>query len=343
MNFHPIIDVIIPNYNKGEFIKDSLLSLLEQTFDRWHCIVVDGFSDDGSWEIIQSFAAKDSRFEIYQLPRKGLYNSWNFGLTKVTNPYFCILTSDDIWDKNWLQVAVSSLENNLNVVCAAARTRIINAKGNPLAIATHNLMGEQLFITDLQNSTIINGIISNVANYFLGSIYTSVHSLVMRQEILLSGERFTEDVGAIADYEWYLKMGLYGDIIYHPFIEASHRSYPGQATAKNRLKENGIFMQKIHLRNREIIAKELGDVGNHFMALATKYDKRILAYRYARPTIAELKLNPTAALLELLPLFREMSNQLTQDIYLKMLGRNFYVESSLSYAKEIYNSANKKL
>ena len=157
-----VIDVVIPNYNKGKFIRDCLNSLVEQTYKSWHCIVVDGFSDDGSWEIIQSFAEKDSRFEIHQLPRSGLYNSWNFGLSKVINPYFCILTSDDLWDINWLRVAIFSLENNLNAICAAARTRVIDSEGNPLEVATHNLMGEQLFINDYQKSKIIKGIIRKI-------------------------------------------------------------------------------------------------------------------------------------------------------------------------------------
>ncbi len=337
MNFSPLIDVVVPNYNKAAFIKDCLLSLLEQTFTNWRCVVVDGFSDDGSWEIIQNFAAKDSRFEIYQLPRNGLYNSWNFGLTKVTSAYFCILTSDDLWDKNWLQVAVSSLENNLNAVCAVARTRIIDAEGQILEVATHNLMGEQLLINDCQKPTIIDGIISNIANYFLGSIYTSVHSLVMRSKIIWEGERFTEDVGAIADYEWYLKMGFYGDIIYHPFIEASHRSYPGQATAKKRLKENGLLMQKIHDRNRESIAMKLGNENEYFLSLATKYDKEILAYRYARPTGAEIKNQPISAGLELISVFCKMPKQVVIDTYLKIVGRNFYIENSINYAKEMHN------
>ena len=335
--YNKVIDVVVPNYNKGKFIKDCLNSLVEQTYKNWRCIVVDGFSDDGSWETIKNFAEKDSRFEIHQLPRNGLYNSWNFGLSKVINPYFCILTSDDLWDINWLQVAIFSLENNLSAVCAAARTRIINNKGNLLEIATHNLMGEQIFISNYQKPTIINGVSSNVVNYFLGSIYTSVHSLVMRQEFLAKGEKFTEDVGAIADYEWYLRMGFYGDIIYHPFIEASHRSYPGQATAKNRLKENGLLMQKIHDRNRELIANQLGNQGKYFLSLATKYDQEILAYRYARPTVAELKSPSISIIFEIISVFFKMPNQVITDTYLKIFGRNFYIENSINYAKQMLN------
>ncbi len=337
MSNYPVIDVVVPNYNKRPYIKDCLLSLLNQTFEKWRGIIVDGFSDDGSWETIKNFAAQDSRFEIYQLPRNGLYNSWNFGLSKVVNPYFCILTSDDTWDNNWLQVAVCSLENNLNAVCAAARTRIIDDKGNSLEIATHNLMGEQLLINDLQKSTVVKGIFSNVANYFLGSIYTSVHSLVMRKEILLKGEKFTEDVGAIADYEWYLRMGLYGDIIYHPFIEASHRSYVGQATAKNRIKENGLLIQKIHDRNRGSIANQLGNESDRFLSLATKYDREILAYRYARPTATELKNSSISTIAEMISVLFNSPKQVILDIFLKTNGRNFYIENSINYAQVMLN------
>lgn len=342
MSNYPVIDVVVPNYNKRPYIKDCLLSLLNQTFEKWRGIIVDGFSDDGSWETIKNFAAQDSRFEIYQLPRNGLYNSWNFGLSKVVNPYFCILTSDDTWDNNWLQVAVCSLENNLNAVCAAARTRIIDAKGNSLEIATHNLMGEQLLINDLQKSTVVKGIFSNVANYFLGSIYTSAHSLLMRQEILLKGEKFTEDVGAIADYEWYLRMGLYGDIIYHPFIEASHRSYIGQATAKNRIKENGLLMQKIHDRNRESIANQLGNKSDRFLSLATKYDREILAYRYARPTTTELKNPSISTIAEMISVLFNSPKQVILDIFLKTNGKNFYIENSIKYAQTMLNLLEEK-
>jgi glycosyltransferase involved in cell wall biosynthesis len=338
MQSDPRIDIVVPNYNKVRFIQECLDSLVNQTFINWRCIVVDGFSDDGSWEIIQNFAQKDLRFETYQLPRNGLYNSWNFGLTKVINPYFCILTSDDIWDKNWLQVAISSLDNNSNAVCAAARTRIINDKGELLEIATHNLMGEQVFISDYQKPTIINGASSNVANYFLGSIFTSVHSLAMRREVLAQGEKFSEDVGEIADYEWYLRMGFYGDIIYHPFIEASHRSYLGQATAKKRLKENGLLMQKIHKRNRELIANQLGNQGNYFLSLATRYDQEILAYRYARPTVTELKTPSTSIIFEIISVFFKMPKQVIIDTYLKTIGRSFYIENSINYAKQILNN-----
>ncbi|MCS6794308.1 MAG: glycosyltransferase family 2 protein, partial [Oscillatoriaceae bacterium SKYG93] len=73
-----------------------------QSYTNWRCIVIDSFSHDGSWEIIQDFSERDKRFELYQIPKNiNFYHTWNFGLSKVKNKYFCILTSDDVWNKEW--------------------------------------------------------------------------------------------------------------------------------------------------------------------------------------------------------------------------------------------------
>ena len=68
----PRVDVVLPNYNKVEHIDECLSSLKQQTFENWRCIVIDGYSDDGSWERIQEAADGDDRFELHRLGRIGL-------------------------------------------------------------------------------------------------------------------------------------------------------------------------------------------------------------------------------------------------------------------------------
>lgn len=233
------VDIILPNYNKATFISECWQSLKKQSFQEWRCIVVDGFSDDGSWEIIQKFAREDERFELYQLPRTGLYKSWNFGLSKVMSPYFCILTSDDIWEKNWLQLAIQSFANNSKAICVAARTYHMDADSRLKGIAFHNQLGERFFMTDNSIPQLRNGIVDTMAQYFLGSIYTSVHSLLLKSEILSLSGFFPEDLGNAGDQEWYIKLGLYGDIVYHPEIKAGWRNYQEQTTKLIALREMG--------------------------------------------------------------------------------------------------------
>ena len=330
-----IVDVILPNYNKVKFIEECLISLTNQTFKNWRCIVVDGFSDDGSWEIIQKFAHNDSRFNLYQRPRKGIYNSWNFGLSKVSNPFFCILTSDDVWDSNWLDIAVKILIKTESAICVAARTKIIYDNGKKNRIAPHNLTGEMFFKTDLSKPQIRQGIVDSVANYFLGSIYSSIHSLLIRKTILNIGETFSEDIGAIADCEWYMRLGLYGDVVYCPNVEVGWRFYDGQATNPQKQRENGQYMQAIHLRNRKDIIKKFNNVDHKFNSIASKFDSRLLMYRYSRPCLRNLYSDFMHEFLNLLKCIIRFPKEFLLDIVFKISGKDFFVEKSLLIAKQV--------
>jgi glycosyltransferase involved in cell wall biosynthesis len=334
------VDVILPNYNKKEYITECLNSLVRQTDRDWHCLVIDGFSEDGSWEIIQDFAARDSRFELLQLPKTGnVYQAWNFGLKKVTNPYFCILTSDDLWKPQWLEIAIQSLKHNPSAVCAAARTRDIDEASNWLKIADFNWLGERFFANDDSTPQLRNGIVSSMASYFIGPIYTSIHSLVMRRELLEAGMQFADDVGSTADYEWYIRLGLHGDAIYHPEVEVGWRSYEGQATKPRNQEENGAFLQKIHRRTREEIVRRLDGMGDRFRIMADKYDRSILAYHFSRPYLVNLRYKPAQEFPRLLKILSTMPKEFILDFAYKAAKKNFYFEESLATAQRFYRKS----
>ena len=331
------IDIVIPNYNKKAYIKECLSSLLEQTYQYWRCIVVDGFSNDGSWETIKSITKNDARFEVYQIPKsKNLYHAWNFGLLKVDKPYFCILTSDDLWNKTWLEEALVSLNRYPNAVCAAARTKVITAEGEWKETALLNTLGEEFFSEDNSTLQVREGIASTLASYFLGNIYTSVHSLLIRSE-LLQDKSFAEDLGSTADYEWSMRLGLYGDIIYHPEIEVGWRVYEGQATKPRSQEENGKFIQKIHVRNRDEIAERLNGIADEFRAIAEDYDNRILTYHYARSYLVNLRHQPLVEIPRLAKILSLMPKELFLDCLFKMRRKSFFIEESLATANRVHH------
>ena len=60
----PTVSVIVPCYNLGKYLPESLDSVLAQTFPDWECIIVDDGSQDCSMEVAKAYAAKDSRFRV---------------------------------------------------------------------------------------------------------------------------------------------------------------------------------------------------------------------------------------------------------------------------------------
>jgi len=62
-----LVSVIMPTYNSKNYLRDSILTVLEQTYEQLELIIVDDCSQDGTVSVARSFAAKDSRVKLIEL------------------------------------------------------------------------------------------------------------------------------------------------------------------------------------------------------------------------------------------------------------------------------------
>lgn len=91
------IAVFIPVYNGGLYLKDTLRSILNQTYANFKIYCVDDSSLDNSLDIIQSFTTTDSRVLSYSKERGGgTAKSWNFILPKIEEDFIFYMSQDDL-------------------------------------------------------------------------------------------------------------------------------------------------------------------------------------------------------------------------------------------------------
>lgn len=111
------VSIVMPVYNGKQYISESIESILNQTYDNWELIVVNEFgSDDGSKEIIESYAKKDKRIKIIQnSQREGISESLNIGLRSATGEFIARMDSDDISGARRIEKQVEYLENNPSI------------------------------------------------------------------------------------------------------------------------------------------------------------------------------------------------------------------------------------
>tara|TARA_B100001057_G_scaffold203364_1_gene204062 strand:+ start:3248 stop:4003 length:756 start_codon:yes stop_codon:yes gene_type:complete len=108
----PYIDIIIPNYNKGDYLKDCLDSVLNQTYKNWKAYLIDDCSNDKSREIIDNYKMED-KINIYLLDsNSGPSHCRNFGIKKSNSEYIAFLDSDDYWPKNKLETQINEMLEN---------------------------------------------------------------------------------------------------------------------------------------------------------------------------------------------------------------------------------------
>jgi glycosyltransferase involved in cell wall biosynthesis len=110
----PLISIIIPVYNRAELIKETLDSVLQQTYQNWECIVVDDGSSDNTWQVLLNYAEKDNRIKNFQRARfpKGAPTCRNFGMDLAKGKYLIFLDSDDLMAPWALETRIKIIKNS---------------------------------------------------------------------------------------------------------------------------------------------------------------------------------------------------------------------------------------
>ncbi|QOR39291.1 glycosyltransferase family 2 protein [Billgrantia diversa] len=93
----PIISIVVPVYNKENYVSRSIMSALDQTYTEFEIIVVDDASTDSSMEKVEEF--KDSRIRVLHRsqPGPGGYAARNYGIREARGSWIAFLDADDAW------------------------------------------------------------------------------------------------------------------------------------------------------------------------------------------------------------------------------------------------------
>lgn len=105
------ISIIMPVYNVEEYIRQSIESVLNQTFNQLEIIIVDDGTKDSSAEIAEEYAKKDSRIKLLHKENGGLSSARNYGLDAATGKYIMFLDSDDFLEKNACEILYNAIES----------------------------------------------------------------------------------------------------------------------------------------------------------------------------------------------------------------------------------------
>ena len=107
------ISVITVSYNSAATIKRTVQSVLDQDYVNIEYIIIDGFSSDGTLDVLSEFENKIS--VIISEPDNGIYDAMNKGLTYVTGDVVCFLNSDDFYSNNSVISQVANIMRDCNL------------------------------------------------------------------------------------------------------------------------------------------------------------------------------------------------------------------------------------
>ncbi|EKB48713.1 Hyaluronan synthase [Cecembia lonarensis LW9] len=120
-----MISILIPNYNKSQFLNETIESIINQNYNNWECIIVDDNSTDNSWDILKRFAESDDRIKLFKRPSdlpKGGNTCRNYAFSLAQGEYIQWFDSDDLMEADLLYRRVEVLAKlNLDFVVADGR------------------------------------------------------------------------------------------------------------------------------------------------------------------------------------------------------------------------------
>jgi glycosyltransferase involved in cell wall biosynthesis len=227
------VSIIIPVFNKSEWIIQTLQSVSSQTYENWECIIVDDGSTDDSWPLISSYVEmNEGNWKIITQTNLGQSRARNAGIEKATGDYVAFLDADDLWMETKLQDQVNAFIENPGTTAIFSDYVIFELdKENENRYVIH--------------SSVKNMCIGWMTMRGFGGLIEST-GMVKRKDLLILGG-FDESLSTSAGLDLTLRLNsLYSLEIIHKPLVLYRISQNQWHTSEVKLKEDVLSLRKKH-------------------------------------------------------------------------------------------------
>ncbi len=104
-----LISIIVPIYNVEKYLRQCLDSIMNQTYQKFECLLINDGSSDNSAEICREYVSKDSRFKYFEKENGGVSSARNLGIECSRGAYITFIDSDDWVESDYLEVLYRAL------------------------------------------------------------------------------------------------------------------------------------------------------------------------------------------------------------------------------------------
>lgn len=121
----PLVSIVIPVYNGGQYFEKCLDGVLKQTYQNWECVINNNCSEDDTLAVATKYAQTDPRFRVFSNEKfLKMTPNWNMGCSKISidTKYLKVLGADDWLFPESIEKMVEVMEQHPSVgICSAYR------------------------------------------------------------------------------------------------------------------------------------------------------------------------------------------------------------------------------
>jgi len=209
----PLISVVIPVYNGERTIRETIASVLKQTFTDFELLVIDDGSTDTTPAIASSFT--DPRLTVLSYPNAGLAASRNRGIAKASGKYISFIDADDLWTPDKLELQLRALESNPEAAVAYSLVDVIDDSSQWIRPGGHLKVSDNAYSHLLLTNFIENG--SN--------------ALILKSAFERVGN-FDESLKAAEDWDLYIRLAKHYPFVVVPSPQILYRESSTSMSSK---------------------------------------------------------------------------------------------------------------
>jgi glycosyltransferase involved in cell wall biosynthesis len=276
----PLVSVVIPTYNRGSLIGETLESVFAQTYPRLEVIVVDDGSTDDTEAVVARFGG---RVVYIHQRNQGLAASRNVGLARATGEFVAWQDSDDLWNPEKTAVQLGYLRRRPDVVCIGSDFSAFSADGffershvrsyyGVIERATRgldDLFSDQEVVpaSELPHLSPPGGGLPESIRVYSGQAYDTLvqgnllhpPTVMFRRDAAAQAGPLSADFRRDADWEWFLRISRVGRCAYvdHPLMRyrLSPDQMSGDAQAADLALSRVLVLEALKVRDPELLGK----------------------------------------------------------------------------------------
>lgn len=191
---HPLVSIIVPVYNAGDYLRPCLESIRRQSWENIEVLLVNDGSTDASLTVCEEFEATDPRFKVISQANAGVSRARNRGLAAARGKYLQFADGDDKLTPNATEVLATAAEKKGADLVAAHFYRVVGEK-----CAQRGHIKKECY---LNRADYAEQMRKAPANYYYGVLWNKLYhrSIVERQEL-----RFDEGMNWCEDFLFNLE------------------------------------------------------------------------------------------------------------------------------------------
>ena len=206
----PKISVIIPTYNREDYISETIQSVLNQTYKDFEIIVIDDGSTDNTKKRLEPYLSKIKLIEQRNHERAV---SRNKGVKNSSGEYIAFLDSDDLWAKDKLEKQVEVLDNKRDTILVYGQCLRVNEKSKKIKTAKRQTKGYSGFVFE---------------KLLFRNFIISPTPLIRRQDFEKTSGFETKYI-PYEDWEYWIRFSLLGKFHFLQDPLAYYRIHPQQS------------------------------------------------------------------------------------------------------------------